>query len=309
MGSVSTPSPTSSSGAASGSTRPGTTRGSPTSAFTVGEVYDEVLDGILPYYPDQLDSYFMFEAANAMIEAARDGSKAHLVKVFGRMEREIPGQRYSTLLRNHDQTRTMTELEGDFAKGAIAATLLLTLPGNPFVYYGEEIGMTASKSRGDPRLRTPMHWAVEHGVGFTTGVPWEPLRPDSFTANVEVLDADPSSLLNHYRRLIDLRHDTPALATGALVNLETGRDDVLAFLRQTDTQTVMVMVNLSDRRVTGVAVTSPPDVLGPGLYGLETLWGAPPGAPPRIGDDGRLRDYVPVRVLAPYDTRIVELVR
>ena len=277
--------------------------------FTVGEVYDEDLDGILPYYPDQLDSYFMFEAANAMIEAARDGSKTHLVQIFERMQAEIPDGRYSTLLRNHDQTRTMTELGGDYDKAAVAASLLLTLPGNPFVYYGEEIGMTASKSRGDPRLRTPMHWSVEEGVGFTDGLPWEPLRPDSFTANVEALDDDPASLLDRYRRMIALRRATPALAVGDFVDLATGREDVLAFLRRTDDQAVLVLVNLTDRRVPDVTLDSPAGVLGPGLYGLEILVGDPVAGPPRVTDDGRLAGYAPVRVLEPYDVRVVELVR
>lgn len=278
-------------------------------AFTVGEVYDEELVGILPYYPDQLDSYFMFEAANAMIEAARDGSKAHLVAVVRRMEETIPGQRYSTLLRNHDQTRTMTELGGDWDRAALAATLLLTLPGNPFIYYGEEIGMTASKSRGDPRLRTPMHWAVEEGVGFTDGMPWEPLRPDSFTANVAVLEEDPSSLLNHYRRMIRLRQEAPALARGDFVNLYTDRDDVLAFLRRGGGQTVMVIVNLTDQRVTDLRLASPIHALEPGLYGMNTLRGDPLDGPPRADEDGRIQGYAPVRALGPYDVRIVELAR
>ena len=72
------------------------------------------------------------------------------------------------------------------AASVLAATLLLTLPGLPFVYYGEEIGMTGDKP--DPRLRTPMHWTRGRAAGFTTGVPWEPLQPDSMTANVEAQD-------------------------------------------------------------------------------------------------------------------------
>ena len=66
-----------------------------------------------------------------------------------------------------------------------------------------EIGMTGAKP--DPRLRTPMHWNRQASMGFTTGLPWEPLQPDSLTANVEAQSSDPGSLLNLYRTLIRLR--------------------------------------------------------------------------------------------------------
>ena len=86
-------------------------------------------------------------------------------------------------LSNHDGTRTMTALGGDPAAAKLAATLLLTLPGLPFVYYGEEIGMTGDKP--DQRLRTPMQWAPGPGLGFTSGKPWEGAQPDSLTTTVE----------------------------------------------------------------------------------------------------------------------------
>ena len=83
------------------------------------------------------------------------------------------------------------------ARARLAASLLLTLPGLPFIYYGEEIGMTGDKP--DERLRTPMQWSRAPSAGFTRGTPWEPLQPDLLTANVEAQDADPASLLNLYR--------------------------------------------------------------------------------------------------------------
>src|SRR6266536_4472013 len=97
----------------------------------------------------------------------------------------------------------MTALGGDVARAKLAATLLLTLPGLPFIYYGEEIGMTGDKP--DPRLRTPMQWRPRPGVGFTTATPWEAPQPDSMPTNVALEGADPASLLNLYRRLIHVR--------------------------------------------------------------------------------------------------------
>src|ERR1700730_10018193 len=107
---------------------------------------------------------------------------------------------------------------GRYVAGAKrAARILLTLPGLPFVYYGEEIGMSVDKP--DERLMTPMHWTAGRAAGFTPGNGWEPLHPVSLTANVAVQSAVPSSLLNHYRRLIHLRSSSTALGSGELVPL------------------------------------------------------------------------------------------
>lgn len=274
--------------------------------WTVGEVWDPT-DSILPYYPDQLDSYFIFEVADGIVDAVRTGSGAGLIAAVEQVQASVPAGRWSPFLRNHDQTRTLTDLAGHEGRARLAATLLLTLPGFPFLYYGEEIGMTADKP--DPRLRTPMHWTVEPGAGFTTGVPWEPLQPDSFTANVAVQHDDPASLLNHHRRLIRLRAATPALgATGAFVPLRASAGDgVLAYLRQDEGQSVLVLTNLGETPVERVAVSSEAAVLAPGAYAVRPLFGPAEGTRVVVGDDGRIRDWVPVPALAPFEAVVLEL--
>src|SRR5439155_1207833 len=97
---------------------------------------------MLPYYPDQLTAYFAFELSDSLLSAVRSGSAAGLLTGFLRLEDTLPAYRWSPFLTNHDQTRALTALGGDVARARIAATLLLTLPGLPFIYYGEEIGMT-----------------------------------------------------------------------------------------------------------------------------------------------------------------------
>jgi alpha-amylase len=123
---------------------PAMVKGIDPTAFTVGEVFDD-LDATLAYYPDQLDTYFMFELADAIVESANTASKERVVAVMNRIQDRLPQGRWSTFLRNHDQNRTMTDLGGSYDRARVAASLLLTLPGTPFVYYGEEIGMTGSK--------------------------------------------------------------------------------------------------------------------------------------------------------------------
>jgi len=274
-------------------------------AFTIGEVWDSI-GAMLPYYPDQLDAYFAFEASDAILDAVRSGSADRLLPPFLRLQRELPAERWSPFLRNHDQTRTMTLLEGDAAKAKLAATLLLTLPGLPFVYYGEEIGMTGDKP--DPRIRTPMAWARRPGVGFTDGLAWEPLHADSLTANVEAQDDDPGSLLHLYRTLIHLRGEQPALAAGELVPLAASADAVAAYLRRDAAGSVLVVANLGAAPLSGVRLASDGAVLPPGRYALRGLLGEPAAAALEVGEDGRLGGYLPLPSLGALHAHVFALV-
>ena len=281
-------------------------RGIAPNAFTIGEVWDST-GAMLPYYPDQLDAHFAFEAADAIIESVRTGSGARLLPPFVRLQSALPADRWSPFLRNHDQTRTATELGGDLDRAKLAATLLLTLPGLPFIYYGEEIGMTGNKP--DPRLRTPMHWSRGPAAGFSRGLPWEPLQPDSLTANVEAQDADPQSLLNRYRQLVHLRAANVALGTGALIPLTSSSDSVVAYLRQSGERTVLVVANLARGPQRGVTLASAPLRLPRGRYTLKSLLGGPDGAVLRVGSDARIRSYAPLASLPATEAMVFEITR
>jgi alpha-amylase len=274
-------------------------------AFTIGEVWDSI-GAMLPYYPDQLDAYFAFEASEAILESVRSGSADRLLSPFLRLQHELPADRWSPFLRNHDQTRTLTALGGNVAKAKVAAALLLTLPGLPFVYYGEEIGMTGDKP--DPRLRTPMHWNIGSAAGFTDGVPWEPLQPDSLTANVEVQDADTNSVLSLYRRLIHLREEHSAVGTGELVPLSASNNAVAAYLRRAGDEVVLVVVNLSAAPLSGVTVSSEEKVLTAGRYEVQSLLDGPPVAPVNIGGNGRIEGYMPLSTIGPSQSYVFVVV-
>jgi glycosidase len=281
-------------------------RGIDPEAYTVGEVWGSI-DTLMPYYPNQLTSYFGFELADSLFSVVRTGQAAGLLSGYLRLQRAEPAWRWSPILSNHDGTRTMTRLGGDVARAKMAATLLLTLPGLPFVYYGEEIGMTGDKP--DPRLRTPMQWAPASGVGFTTGTPWESPQPDSLTANVAVEDTASGSLLNLYRRLIHRRRQNDALAAGTLVPLVSGDPHVAAYLRRAGSHAVLVVANLGGEPASMVAISSADSVLPPGLYTPRNLLRGPNGTALRVGADGRIRGYVPLPgPIGPRESLVLDLI-
>jgi alpha-amylase len=303
--------------------------------YTVGEVWSNI-DAMLPYYPDQLTSYFGFELADSLVSAVRlhplapspsapvsphplapspfgRGGTLGLLSGFLRLQDTLPPYRYSPFLSNHDGTRVMTLLGNDIPRAKQAATLLLTLPGLPFVYYGEEIGMTGDKP--DERLRTPMQWAPRTGVGFTTGKEWEAPQADSMTRNVALEDRDPRSLLNLYRRLIHLRKSNEALASGRLVPLAASNQHVVAYLRRSlkdslsvaGGRAVVVIANLSDSTMAGVSISSADSVLPRGGYVVKNLLGGRTAAALRVGRDGKIQGYVPLSSLGPRESLVLDL--
>ncbi|MGB7860079.1 MAG: alpha-amylase family glycosyl hydrolase, partial [Acidimicrobiia bacterium] len=172
-------------------------------------------------------------------------------------------------LGNHDEIRMATRLpEG---QSRLAAMLLLTLRGSPFLYYGDELGMTETAIPGDkakdpwgqnvPFLsrdgaRTPMQWTATPGAGFTSGdEPWLPLGADFASVNVETELKDPGSILNLYRRLIDIRKQSEALRIGSFLSHPSSTESVFAFRREAHNETMTVALNFADTSQT-VALTS-----------------------------------------------------
>ena len=274
-------------------------------AFTIGEVWDST-GTILSYYPNELDAYFAFPVSDAILEAARTGAPGKLIPEVLRFQQALAYDRWSPFLRNHDQTRTLTALGGDTARARLAAEILFTLPGLPFVYYGEEIGMTGDKP--DERLRTPMQWTA-NASGFTSGKPWEALQSDTSTANVAHERADSGSLLTAYRRLIHLRAANAALATGELVPLTPSNGGALAFLRRDPAGIVLVVANLGAAPLSGLTLASDPGALPIGRYRTKALYGSAVSSTLRVGADGALASTPPFSTLAPMQTYIIQLTR
>ena len=126
---------------------------------------------------------------------------------------------------------------------------MLTLPGTPFLYYGEEVGLRNGPEPADEAKRTPMAWDSSAGGGFTTGEPWHDFAPGRETTNVAAQTGDPGSLLSRYRRLIKARHASAALSRGALEPLLSS-GPILAFVVTEGGERVLVVHNLGDTRQT-----------------------------------------------------------
>jgi glycosidase len=192
-------------------------------AVLVGENWTDT-DAIAAYYGsaatlsggDELPMNFNFPLAAALVEAARTGDVAPIASVLTRMgEVYPPGALDAPFLTNHDMVRAATQVGGDAGRLRVAAAALLTLPGAPFLYYGEEVGLANGPGRDDEQKRTPMPWDAA-GEGFSTAAPWFGWAPGREAANVAVQTGDGASLLSHYRRWIGVRDRLPALARGGL---------------------------------------------------------------------------------------------
>lgn len=275
-------------------------------AFTVGEVWDST-GVVMGYYPDQLDAYFSFEVADSIVAAVRSGSARGLLDPVLRLQLALPRNRFATFVRNHDQTRTMTALDGDVRSAKLTAAILLTLPGVPFIYYGEEIGMTGDKP--DERIRTPMQWSAQPGAGFTRGTPWQPLQTDSLRTHVAAQDDDPASLLNLNRRLIHLRASNHALAMGELIPLRATGDAVTAWLRRDGESLVLFVANLADTVAAGTVLDAAHTGLRAGTYDARDMLTGRAAASVTVREDERIEQYVPFAEMAAKDFALLELTR
>ncbi len=238
-------------------------------AFAVGEAWTNTATVLNYATEDRLDICFEFELAGSILGALNDGVSHYLENKVRSVYGLYPYLQFGTFLTNHDQDRTFTVLGEDSGKNRCAAGLYLSLPGVPFLYYGEEIGMTGS---GDHlNIRTPMQWDATAGAGFTTGTPWRTVNANYPTHNVATMQADESSLWSSYRDMIQARGGSPALLRGDLEILDTGCPHVLAYLRRNAGETVLCVVNTSWLEPYNVTLMGSPETLPTGNLEVTSL--------------------------------------
>jgi len=261
--------------------------------YLVGEIWSD-LDTVAPYLgtPRELDSAFNFDLAGAIVGGVKD-------KNFGYINatQEVTLETYprdtadAIFLTNHDQDRIASIYGPNLDLLKLAASVLLTLPGTPYIYYGEEIGMPGTKP--DENIRKPMLWIDGENAGFSAAKPWNaPARVRPGT-NVKAEAEDPHSLLSHYRRLIKIRNSHDALRRGGYQAVRLANKNIYAYLRSHEQQTLLVLHNFSPETVSDLQL--PAEVK---LKFLRDIVGNSPcnAIPPLAAFETRIFEVVPVAV-------------
>lgn len=211
-------------------------------ALSVGEAWTST-EKIVPYVVnDGLDFCFDFDLGSAIISSVKSGNASNVSQQTSKVINSYPYYQFGTFTTNHDMNRLMDELSDDEEKVKLAAAIYLTLPGVPFIYYGEEIGMTGRKP--DENIRRPMAWENETHAGFSDDNPWNEPSGNYETNNVASENSDGNSLLHWYRKLVQLRSKTPALQTGDYELIPTS-SSVFAHKRSISDDEIFTIVNLS----------------------------------------------------------------
>lgn len=255
--------------------------------FTVGEIpFVTPEDGLLYVGEDraELDTLFHFEVCDYMphwdMHRFKEIQKRWYDGMWGKGWN-------SQFLNNHDHTRLVTRFGNDSTyrveSAKCFATLLHTLPGMPYIYQGEEIGMTGVRFESiddyddiamknkykeevekgrDPQMvfeellhlsrdnsRTPIQWDTLDQAGFTQGTPWIKMNPNYMSINVEQALADPDSIFYYYQNLIRLRKENEVMIYGSYEPLMEEDPEIYAYLRVLGQERWLVLLNISDQSV------------------------------------------------------------
>jgi glycosidase len=209
--------------------------------YTVGEAW--VGANLASSYAPGFDSLFNFDLALGIVTMVKNSSSSNL------MDNYINGQNVfksktdhyvdAIFLTNHDQNRIMSEVSGDITKAKLAAHILFTLPGIPFVYYGEELGMFGVKP--DEHIREAFPW------NKTTTPPmalWVYNQYNQSTPTYEQQVTDPESMFQVYRSLIELRKNSEVLRFGDIQKINSTYQ-FLAYSRSYNGKTWIILHNVS----------------------------------------------------------------
>ena len=208
--------------------------------------------------PTACGSSFAFNLQSSLINAAR-GDAAAVLALANYFKTASPLM--ATMLSNHDSfagQRAWNQLDGNVAQYKLAAAAYLLLPGSPFIYYGEEIGMAGAASlSGDAALRTPMSWSANaSNAGFSTGTPYRALSANVASQNMAAQPADPASILAFYKAMLGLRNSLPALAQGTY-EPAFANGAVLGYQRSFGGSKALVLINFGSATST-IAVSALP---------------------------------------------------
>lgn len=216
--------------------------------YIVGEVWADV-DEAAPYLKG-IPALFNFDLGSAIIKAVNEEKGDMLAvkhkQILDAYKAINPDYIDNTFLTNHDQDRILSSVDNNFDKARLAASILFTLPGSPYIYYGEEIGMKGKKP--DPLIREPFLWDTRSEDESRTT--WEVPRfsTDTTVVPLSLQVADENSMFNHYRKLINLRNHSQALTFGDLLPVQINNTAISAFVRSNSKESLLVIHNLSGKK-------------------------------------------------------------
>ena len=257
---------------------------------TVGEAWSATTEGAKLYTaPDGSELSMVFQFKPFLLDRAPGGEKwdtaplslVRLKKTFAQWQRELHGKGWNSLFwENHDLPRIVSRWgeEGAYreASAKMLAILLFGMEGTPFIYQGQELGMTnihltageyqdvetrnmidARRARGIPEeailrsayamgrdnARTPMQWSAEENAGFTAGTPWLPVNPNYPRVNAAEQTGRADSVLECYRRLIRLRREHPVFTEGDFQLLLPEDEDIFAYTRTGEAERLLILCN------------------------------------------------------------------
>lgn len=211
-------------------------------------------------------------------------------KVMSNWQTELDGKAWNSLyLGNHDQPRSISRFGDDSPEyrevcAKMLATCLHMMQGTPYVYQGEEFGMTnmpfkdikevrdiesinayhemseaglISKEdmlrficlKGRDNARTPMQWDDSANAGFTTGTPWIGVNPNYKTINAKAAMEDKNSIFHYYRKLIALRKEEPIMVYGHYALLEPESESLYVYTRSLEGQELLVICNFTKETI------------------------------------------------------------
>lgn len=271
-------------------------------AMLVGEVWDGSFSASQYVKNQEMDMVFGFDLAGGVLDSIHTPD-AKLLGFWIKSEmNQYPAYSLATFLTNHDINRVSNQFMANQEKMKNAAMMLLSMGGVPFIYYGEEIGMSGAKP--DEMIRTPMQWSSAAAAGFSAnGSSWEAVNSDYTHLNVETESADPASILSLYRALIQLRGKTPTLLNGSYTAINTGSSRVYAAVREFEGKSLLIVINLGDKAISDYSIDLQLNQPA-GAYTATLLYGEGNPAPLTLDANGSLKAYKPLDEL-PANARLI----
>ena len=217
--------------------------------YMVGEAWCDNAEKMAPYYeglPSNFNFYYWYTLKDRIGKGKGDDF-ASTVIYFQNLFRGYRSDFIDAIkLTNHDEDRAASDLGRDLAKEKLAAAVLLTSPGKPYVYQGEELGYWGTKSKGDEYVRAPIKWTREGAVPSTALNGKVDNSMLSADISVEAQEQNPASLLRVYRDFAKARNGWKALAKGQIEAMTSPNSAVAVWKMSYEGQTVLVVHNFGN---------------------------------------------------------------